>query len=576
MQIDILTQLNDFNSQRNQQTGEYILTVPVLELEGEYIINSKKNITITSKFQTILKCQKLIITTDKSVNINNISFEAKILVYNSSNVIFSNCSISNKSDNSNGALIFYNTQSASLSHVTVTNTANIPSVYIYNSKISASNLTISKGNESLFVCKNNSMVYLKDSTLNDTHANAIYCKESHLKIENCSIYNTEYPAIFSENSVAEISNNVIQNVSQNGISLTNCKDCKVVGNRLTRIKSSSINFIDCSTGIIQENQINEAGGNGIYLSNKSDATISRNQIQNTECPGIAIITNSKAIISENKITNAKHAGICARCASDVKIEDCDLSDIGESGISISDTENCTIVNNCISNCKANAIEAYNRSKVNFYGNKIMNIQGSVFYVFTSAFVKAENNKIEKIGNALFKVIFKGGGEFINNDVKNCTRQIDGQTSSQYFMLGNGEFKGATNIESRKSENVVFDDAKISDANILCLKCNRKQRDAVLIDCGHKVYCTECAEKALNNREKCPLCQFDILSIVRDLHLPSEMKCKLCGSNGHSCIITPCGHIPSGFCEKCIQRWYVNTQNCPVCVKSPSTYKVINE
>lgn len=220
MQIDILTQLNDFNSQRNQQTGEYILTVPVLELEGEYIINSKKNITITSKFQTILKCQKLIITTDKSVNINNISFEAKILVYNSSNVIFSNCSISNKSGNSNGALIFYNTQSASLSHITVTNTANIPTVYIYNSNVSASNLTISKGNESLFVCKNNSTVYLKDSTLNDTHANAKYCKESHLKIENCSIYNKEFPAIFFENSAAEILNNVIQNDSQNGISLT--------------------------------------------------------------------------------------------------------------------------------------------------------------------------------------------------------------------------------------------------------------------------------------------------------------------------------------------------------------------
>lgn len=64
------------------------------------------------------------------------------------------------------------------------------------------------------------MVYLKDSTLNDTHSNAIYSKESHLKIENCSIFNTEFPAIFFENSAAKILNNVIQNVSQNGISLT--------------------------------------------------------------------------------------------------------------------------------------------------------------------------------------------------------------------------------------------------------------------------------------------------------------------------------------------------------------------
>ena len=44
-------------------------------------------------------------------------------------LFFSNCSISNKIDNRKGALFFNNTQSSSLSHVTVINTANIPSEF---------------------------------------------------------------------------------------------------------------------------------------------------------------------------------------------------------------------------------------------------------------------------------------------------------------------------------------------------------------------------------------------------------------------------------------------------------------
>lgn len=573
--MNFLEQLNTTNSQQNQQTYGYVLTVPILELEGEYTLIPDKDLTITSNCKTIIKCHKITIIANNTLCFTNINFEAQISICNSSNVRFSDCSIVNTKIEKE-SLSISNVQSISLSNVVITNTKKHHIIMItLNSNVTADNLNLNDSKESIISCKNESTLYIKNSILSNAKGNAIYISNnSKLKIKNCNILNTDYPAIYIDNSIAEIENNIIQNSKQNGISINNSKDIKIIGNKLSNIDASSISFIN-STGLIHQNRIFEIKGNGVFVDQNSDVKISENEI-NSDYPGIAILMNSKAIISKNKIMKATYNGISIRMALFVIIEECQLTDINDCGISISDTENCIVRNNNITNCNRSAIESNNQSKVNVIGNKIVNIQGYAFLVYTSAFVHAENNIIDNIGKALIKLIFNGGGEFVNNDVKNCAVLKEGQTSSHYFISSNGNLNNITNIESRKSNNVLFDDVKILDENIMCIKCNKNKRDSVLLDCGHRVYCIECANNALINHEDCPLCNFPLVNVIKMPPSLSENKCMICSEKESNCIIIPCGHMPKRICKKCLMRWYINTKRCPVCIKEPSSFKIINE
>ena len=98
---------------------------------------------------------------------------------------------------------------------------------------------------------------------------------------------------------------------------------------------------------------------------------------------------------------------------------------------------------------------------------------------------------------MVKLTFNWGGEFVNNEVKNCEALKERQTSSQYFISSNWCFYNITNVESRKSSNLIFDNVNILDENIIYIKCNKNKRDHVLLDCGHRVYCIECANNAIN-------------------------------------------------------------------------------
>ena len=80
-----------------------------------------------------------------------------------------------------------------------------------------------------------------------------------------------------------------------------------------------------------------------------------------------------------------------------------------------------------------------------------------------------------------------------------------------------------------------------------MKCQKNDRNCFLIDCGHKVFCKECADLACKNKENC----FE---------------------NTIDCIILPCGHMC--VCSQCLEHWFKNNQTCPVCRNDHSFYKNI--
>lgn len=566
MRVDFLTILNESNSIKNEETGEITLITPKIESNDDLIISSKCKITSNCETIIVCPCFQIIST---SASLENINFESTFQVVESTDVQLIKSNISKSKDYS--AIVISNSQNITIKDIEIKDTDSHPAILIVaSSSVLAENISISNIENEFLVCKLLSTLYLKDSNFINSKSNGISVSEnSNIEISNSKISETIYPAIYVNNSKCKIENNEINNIQQNGIVLDMVKSFEINGNKFDHINGSAISIIDDSNGIINNNIISKIDHNGIYVHNHSEVKICNNNISECKYPGIAILMKSNAKLISNKISAISLCGICIRSAGKVKIKKSEIKDINENGISISDTKECLIKENNIFNCNISAIEAYDGSKVDILNNNITNIKEYSFLVYTLAVVKAENNKISDIGKAMVMLNYNGGGDFINNHVEKCPTQKEGQICSQYFLSGNGNFDALTNDNSRKNDNIAFEDACESEQ--MCIKCNKNHRNCYLLNCGHKVYCEECAKESLDNHETCPLCRCAISSYFKDFNDNNEL-CGICLKKPIECIVIPCGHI--AFCHKCLDKWYHENKSCPTCRLEPVTYRTI--
>lgn len=346
----------------------------------------------------------------------------------------------------------------------------------------------------------------------------------------------------------------------------------IENNEFTEIEATAISISNESYGSIIGNKIFKIGGNGVLCSMNSKAEIKNNKIEDLTYPSISISSLSTGELSGNEIKRVKYSGIAVRRAKEVTIEKCSIESIGENGISISETEKCTIKNNEIKECEVAGVESYNKSNAYIMNNIITNVEKYAFLAYTSGIIHAEKNKIKNVKNSMTKLVQKGGGIFIDNEIENVNNQCDCQTSASYFFNCNGQFKGVTNDSSKKSSSVLFDDSFTEDKNMKCMKCQKNDRNCFLIDCGHKVFCKECADLACKNKENCPLCRFPIIDVSNGFGSTNDNMCVICFGNTIDCIILPCGHMC--VCSQCLEHWFKNNQTCPVCRTDHSFYKNI--
>lgn len=569
--IDFLTILDDTNCIKNDETGEITLTISKLETDEEYQIAS--TCKITSNCNTVIKSKLFKIESSK-VSISNIEFDCAVLVNKVESVSLSKCTVKNPLQENRGALTISDSGDVTLSYITIINSDQIPGLYVtQNSFVNATRMNIHDFEATLALCNLGSFLTITDSILHHTPYNGFHISgQSYTEIRRCQIHDTGYPAIIATNSQCTFVDNDIKNIEQTGISVNSCVDFLIDENKFTDLNATAINSSEKSTGIIKENEIKDVKGNGILVSN-SEVDVIKNVVKNAKYPSIAILSKSKSIVSENKVEGIELNGVCVRDAKDVTIENCEIKDVNEIGISVSDTENCIIKKNVISNCKISAVESYNKSRVYINENIISNIGQSAFLVYTYGYMKVEKNQIKDVVNSIVSLLYKGGGDFIHNTFVNCKNLFESQTSSPFFFLDNGEFQNVTNVKEKVTDSVVFVDS-FNDQNLLCLKCKKNIRDCYILDCGHKVFCKECAELAKQNNECCPLCRFPIKDVSCPFKASEDDTCVICCDKKCDSLILPCGHL--GFCSDCLENWYANKKCCPVCRTEPSFYKKIND
>ena len=274
-------------------------------------------------------------------------------------------------------------------------------------------------------------------------------------------------------------------------------------------------------------------------------------------------------IKGNKISHLKSNGIAARFAQHVEIEDTDLDDAENHGISTSNTNSVIIRKNRISNCQISAVDAFNGTNVTVENNIIKNPGKYAFLASVCATICAKNNEIDSVSESMAKLFFKGGGDFIDNKISNCSCQFQCDTTNLYIFKGNGNFPAVSNDKSRIDESVVLDDL-LPEENSLCMKCKKNKRCCYLTECGHKIFCTECAEKTVKEKDECPICSYKVNGFTCGVGCAgNDGLCCICYENKADCLLIPCGHIVA--CSSCLENWFKSKKSCPFCRNEESRY-----
>lgn len=567
MTTDFFSLLNESNSFKNEETGEITLIVPKLESDKLLTINS--NCKISSNCKTVISSPHLCVTSG-SIFFKDITFETPLTIKKCPEFSMMNCDITNiKFDYS---LSFEFCKNVELNQVNITNNEIDIAVFFQYSHAIANNLFIDGATKVIIALIKESSLNLCDSKLCNSMSKGINVLDSEFEIHNCTISDTIYPAIYVWNSKGKIMNNQINNIKMNGITINNADSIEIYKNNITDVNGSAISIINGSKCEVHSNTITKIGNNGIFVNNRSKINAHHNELSCFKYPAIAILTKSKAIINENKISDINSCGIRVINAKKIKIDKNEIKKIDECAISLLNTKNCIIKSNLISDCHIAAVEVYNQSKTSIFDNDLSRLGEFAFKAYALGQITAKNNTITDVGKSMVNLIYKGGGEFINNKLENCPQQKEGDTSSHYYFNGNGNFSGVTNDESKKKDDIQLEEKFIDNCN-LCIKCKQRERKCFLLNCGHKIYCQECAEVALREHQKCPLCRLPIVDINKGFVTKNE-TCDICCDKKADCIVMPCCHI--GYCHKCLNKWLQDNQRCPYCQAEPVSYSRIQD
>lgn len=563
--------LKESGSIKKRITGELLITAPTIDKSGQKLIISEP-VKLNSSCNTKIICESLEIK--NTTVLANLSIEGCVIISEANNVSISKCFINGQGEGSNSVYIG-DSQKVKFTDSDITGKSKVGVYITSNSQVTIENTEVHDLEETLIVLRNKSTLSIKKSKVFNSKANCFYVADNaDIEISECSIFNAEYPCVCITSSKCIMRNNEFKNCKQNTVSICTSEDFLFENNLVSDGKSTGLS-IEQSTGIITKNRFFNLYGNGVLCSTHSDTKIVDNQFLYNDYPSIVVQSKSKAKILSNKISGNKINGISLRDAAEVFIEKTEIDNVDECGISISDTEKAVISESTLWRCKITGIESYNKSCVHVFNNKISSIGKHAFLAYTSGYIKAYENNISKIGLSMAKLVFKGTGEFTNNSVRDCPKQCECLTSSFFLFDKNTPYESLTNDPQKSSDSIKLVEKYIDvNNNNLCLKCKNKPHNCFILPCSHRVYCKECAEEALKNKEVCPLCRFPIENVSSGFNLSSDDTCIICMTNKKDdCIIMPCGHM--GVCLSCLESWLEKSRSCPICRAEPCFYKKIS-
>ncbi|MFK7815298.1 MAG: right-handed parallel beta-helix repeat-containing protein [Gammaproteobacteria bacterium] len=402
------------------------VTIVGVDLEGgrPIRINNSQNIDVmnTSVLNSASNRQGVYVHNNSSVNFENVSIDNTgrqgLLMTSNSTGVFTNLKI----DNSGREGVYLTSNASSVfNDLSISNTVNegfeitASTAVINNADINDS------GREGLRI-RNGSTVNAEGVTISKTGSEAIEVNNSELNLSNSVIKNIDVNAnrdgiYATNNSILNLDNIIIDNVTSQGIITTNNTTSAISNTKISNTGHQGLYFSGNSTTSLKDVEINNAGRQGIYSNNATLDAINVD-INDASNQG-AYLLNTSAFIDSIEVVGAGLQGVYLNRNSDVVINDAVIRESAREGLYVRDSD-LVISNSSISDITASAnrdgIYIYRDSNVTLNSVDVSNVTGDGIQVQgTSALspaVVANNLTITDAGR--YGVINTRGALTLNN------------------------------------------------------------------------------------------------------------------------------------------------------------------
>ena len=109
------------------------------------------------------------------------------------------------------------------------------------------------------------------------------------------------------------------------------------------------------------------------------------------------------------------------------------------------------------------------------------------------------------------------GSFINSISTSYPTMISSDSSlisTSYPTIISNNSSFIWNNHSQQSDLSQYSDIEASENDTECIICMSNKRQIVLNPCGHYNMCLGCTDKIINDTNKCPVCQKEIITAIK--------------------------------------------------------------
>ncbi len=335
---------------------------------------------------------------------------------------------------------------------------------------------------------------IQGNSVNEAGAEGIYSQwGGNVTIDDNIVAGTGRNGILIINTGAnnQITNNTVDDTTQDGIRVQSSNGVKVTGNDVGTgvgtIGRDGIRLTGTSNGLVDDNNIENTNRYGIFVSVGSSTvnnnTVSNNTVDTTGANGIYLNGSNNSFVTGNDVgtlgatNNIKGDGILIESSNGVTVnnnaveETHGVSPNVGSGIQILSSNGASVTGNTVSNASWDGIRLSGASDALVQDNNIDEVGTEGIYSQWGGNVTIDDNIVAGTGRNGILIINTGANNQITNNTVNDTTQdgIRVQSSNGVVVTGNDVGLGAgtigrDGIRLTGTSNGLVDDNDVAKAN----------------------------------------------------------------------------------------------------------------
>lgn len=374
-----------------------------------------------------------------------------IMLYNGQNVLIDGNTIENVGDEG----IFV--------------TGSVDGLRILNNMISHTGLNTGGSGNGIELLNTSGYALIDGNMISDAGYYGIWIKnpnaDSSFDITNNVVMNSDIGGIRVDGNALNVSYNLVEGFSTNGIHIFNSNGVNVVGNDVGIGDGMGIAVENSDDANIEDNAIYGVDQHGIYVANSNNVDIVNNRMKFLGWDGIHVDGGVNALISGNYIYDTGFSGIYVNGNAGVQITDNDLEEIGGNGINVENSNNAYIAFNNIFNAGGHGIFLSGSAFADIIDNDVLWASGDGVHLLNSDSAMIAGNTIDNSGLSGIWLNNSNGSIISSNEIRGTGRHGIYVLNSDNVEISSNDMKhlGWDGIHVEGGSGVLIRNNDIYDA-----------------------------------------------------------------------------------------------------------------